>query len=65
MPTACTYCIVTKGLKGSDIGEPGKTFETDEEFFDHLEMEHDFWWSRGRARPGSRPRPGWRRRTRV
>lgn len=37
MPIACKYCILTKGLHGSDI--PGLP-QTEDELFDHMEREH-------------------------
>lgn len=38
MAIACKYCILTKGLKGSDVV---KLPQTDEEFFNHIEREHN------------------------
>jgi hypothetical protein len=37
MGIACTYCIATKGLRL----DRDRLFETDEEFYEHIEMEHD------------------------
>lgn len=37
MGIACKYCIATKGLRL----DRDRLFETEEEFFDHIEMEHD------------------------
>lgn len=37
MPIACKYCIATKGLK---LDSPW-VFETLEELYNHIEMEHD------------------------
>jgi len=37
MSIACKYCIATKGFSL----RTGQLFETDEELFDHIEMEHD------------------------
>lgn len=37
MSRACTYCIASKGL----TLKSDHLFETDEEFFDHIEMVHD------------------------
>lgn len=37
MGIACKYCIATKGLRL----DRDRLFETDEELFDHIEMEHD------------------------
>lgn len=37
MGLACRYCIADKGLR---LSSPW-IFESEEEFFDHLEMEHD------------------------
>jgi hypothetical protein len=38
MAIACKYCIMTKGLKGSDIATLPKT---EEEFLEHIESEHN------------------------
>ena len=35
---ACKYCIMTKGLKGSDIS---KLPTTEEEFIEHIERDHN------------------------
>jgi len=37
MPLACKYCILTRGLKGSEI--PNLP-ETDEQLYQHIEAEH-------------------------
>ena len=37
MAIACTYCILTKGLKGSEISSLPRT---EEELFQHIEHEH-------------------------
>lgn len=37
MAIACKYCIMTKGLKGSEISSLP---QTDEEFAKHIESEH-------------------------
>ena len=37
MARACRYCIMTKGLRGSEIADLP---QTDEEFCDHVEREH-------------------------
>lgn len=37
MALACKICILTKGLKGSEIDSLPKT---DDELFDHIEQEH-------------------------
>jgi hypothetical protein len=37
MALACKYCIIAKGLKGSEIDALP---QTEEELFDHLEHEH-------------------------
>lgn len=44
MGIACTFCIASRGIKGTGNTLDGKTravFDTEEEYFDHLEMEHD------------------------
>lgn len=40
MALACKWCIVSTGLKGSDIGKPGVTFVNQEELTNHLESFH-------------------------
>ena len=35
MATLCKYCVAIKGATSKDA------FETDEEFYNHVEMEHD------------------------
>lgn len=37
MPLACKICIVSKGLKGSDVGSLP---QTEEELAEHIEREH-------------------------
>lgn len=37
----CKFCIAKKGLKGSELKTCGYCFETEEELFNHIEMEHD------------------------
>lgn len=37
MGTACRYCIASKGLRLGDK----HIFDTEEEFINHIEMEHD------------------------
>lgn len=37
MAIACKYCIMTKGLKGSELSSLPKN---DEEFYNHVEKEH-------------------------
>lgn len=44
----CKYCILTKGLRGSEIKEGKKCFGTEEELFNHIEMEHDLVINRGK-----------------
>ena len=44
MALACKYCVLTKGLKGTgeNLADGKKImFDTPEEFFNHIEMEHD------------------------
>ncbi len=38
---ACKICIMTKGLRGSELDTCGYCFETEEEFIEHLEKEHN------------------------
>jgi hypothetical protein len=37
MPLACKFCILTNGLKGSEIGSLPRTTE---ELYEHIEREH-------------------------
>jgi len=37
MSIACKYCIATKGLRLDSLW----VFETEEELYNHIEMEHD------------------------
>jgi len=37
---ACKICIMKFGLKGSEIESKTKTFETDEDLFEHMENVH-------------------------
>jgi hypothetical protein len=37
---ACKICVLTKGIKGSELGRDGKTFKTQAEFFAHLIKVH-------------------------
>jgi len=51
MPIACKICILTKGLKGSEIASLP---QTEEEFYEHLRVVHGITV----RDPPEEPKPG-------